>query len=177
MAPHWATPFDLTSYATLQIESAVTSFPTLFYIIISFQWFRWSFGWRNCSRDSDGSRMHFFSPFMHVFLFASDLFRAFSLQDTDGGSHAALGCGSISGGRWGWDLLRTLWAGYLLPAHQESTIHLCRKSCMVNTSFCLVLQPLISRPNGLTITQMFVATQKKLPQLLNILKHWTHAAE
>lgn len=126
-------------------------------------------------RDIDGSRMHFFPS--AFFLFASDLFQAFSLQDTDGGSHPALGCSSISGGRWGWDLLRTLWGGYLLPAHHESTINLCRKFYTVNTSFCLLLQPRISRPSGLTIMQMFVDTQKKLPQLFNILKRWTRAAE
>lgn len=152
----------------------VTSFLTLFYIIASFQWFLWSFGWRDVETSMGVGCIFFPSAF---FLFASDLFQAFSLQDTDGGSHPALGCSSISGGRWGWDLLRTLWGGYLLPAHHESTINLCRKFYTVNTSFCLLLQPRISRPSGLTIMQMFVDTQKKLPQLFNILKRWTRAAE
>lgn len=132
-------------------------------------------------RDINGSRMlllfFFVFPLQHVFLFASDLFQSFSLQDTNGGSHPALGCSSISGGRQGLDLLRTLWAGFLLPAQHESTIQPCRKSCTVNTSFCLLLWSLISRPNSLTIMQMFVDAQKKLPQLFNILKCWTHTVE
>lgn len=37
------------------------------------------------------------------------------------------------------DLLRTLWAGYLLPAHHESIIQLCRKSCTVNKYIILSL--------------------------------------
>lgn len=179
---HWTAAFDLTSYATLQIKSVVTSFPTLFYVIVSFKWFLWWFGWKYWGRDINGSRMLllFFSfvfPLQHVFLFASDLFQSFSLQDTNGGSHPALGCSSISGGRQGLDLLRTLWAGFLLPAQHESTIHPCRKSCTVNTSFCLLLWSLISRPNSLTIMQMFVDAQKKLPQPFNILKCWTHTVE
>lgn len=62
IAPHWTTAFNLTSYATPQIKSVVTSFPTLFYVIVSFQWFLWSFGWRNWGRDMNGSKMHFFFP-------------------------------------------------------------------------------------------------------------------
>lgn len=61
IALHWTTAFDLTSYATLQIKSADTSFLTLFYIIVSFQWFLWSeVDLRNWGRDSDGSRTYFF---------------------------------------------------------------------------------------------------------------------
>lgn len=160
---HGTAAFDLTSYETLQIKSVVTSFPTLFYVIVSFQWFLWWLGWKYWSRDINGSRMlpfFFFFPLQHVFLFASDLFQSFSLQDTNGGSHPALGGSSTSRGRRGLDLLRTLRAGFPLPAQHESTIHLCRKSCTVNTSFCLLFWPLISRPNSLTIMQTFVDTQK-----------------